>query len=160
MTNHFARRTKSDYLGEAFKKVCKIHARLPPGGVLVFLTGQQEIQALCKRLERRWSPKAIAQRKARREAAASRANRRDSDSEDSEEDEEIAPPPQALEAEDVDLGQEKDLTDDIDDRTASQEHDEEDLESDDENDEDDGLDQDEDMLEEESDGELYSNRRK
>lgn len=67
VTVHFARRTASDYVEETFKKVCKIHRRLPPGGkclypfaatyklirqkgVLVFLTGQNEITALLRRL--------------------------------------------------------------------------------------------------------------
>lgn len=48
---HFAKRTEMvDYLGAAYKKVVQIHKRLPEGGVLVFLTGQQEIETLCKRL--------------------------------------------------------------------------------------------------------------
>ena len=47
---HFARRTQRDYLEEVFEKVCKGHRKLPPGGFLVFLTGQNEITALAKRL--------------------------------------------------------------------------------------------------------------
>ena len=47
---HFARRTQRDYLEEAFHKVSKGHKKLPPGGMLVFLTGQNEITALAKRL--------------------------------------------------------------------------------------------------------------
>ena len=50
VTIHFARRTQRDYLEEAFEKVCKGHRKLPPGGFLVFLTGQNEITALAKRL--------------------------------------------------------------------------------------------------------------
>jgi ATP-dependent RNA helicase DHX37/DHR1 len=57
VTTHFNRRTVGDYVTEAYKKVCKIHARLPPGGVLVFLTGQAEIQALCKKLEKKYGNK-------------------------------------------------------------------------------------------------------
>lgn len=57
VTTHFSRRTIGDYVNEAYKKVCKIHARLPPGGVLVFLTGQGEIQALCRKLEKRYNRK-------------------------------------------------------------------------------------------------------
>lgn len=49
---HFNRRTPHDYVEEAYKKICKIHRRLPPGGILVFLTGQNEIADLLKRL---WS---------------------------------------------------------------------------------------------------------
>ena len=62
VTVHFSRRTVSDYVGEAYKKVCKIHARLPPGGILVFLTGQGEIQALCRKLEKRYGAKAETER--------------------------------------------------------------------------------------------------
>ena len=51
VTTHFARRTQRDYINEAFEKVCKGHRKLPPGGMLVFLTGQNEITALSKRLK-------------------------------------------------------------------------------------------------------------
>ena len=51
VTTHFNKRTAwSDYVNEAFKKVMKIHQRLPAGGILVFLTGQDEIRLLCNRL--------------------------------------------------------------------------------------------------------------
>lgn len=49
---HFDKRTKFEYLDEAFNKVCKIHRKLPPGGILVFLTGQNEITTLVKRLRK------------------------------------------------------------------------------------------------------------
>lgn len=49
---HFNRRTSYDYQEEAFKKACKIHRRLPPGAILIFLTGQQEIHHMVKRLKR------------------------------------------------------------------------------------------------------------
>src|SRR5436190_19869592 len=49
---HFNKRTAFDYVDEAFKKVSKIHQRLPPGGILVFLTGQAEIRALSGKLQR------------------------------------------------------------------------------------------------------------
>ena len=51
VTIHFARKTQRDYVDEAFHKVCKGHKKLPPGGMLVFLTGQNEITMLVKRLE-------------------------------------------------------------------------------------------------------------
>jgi len=36
VTIHFNRKTPSiDYVSEAFKKVCKIHKRLPPGGKFI-----------------------------------------------------------------------------------------------------------------------------
>ncbi|KAK3297021.1 P-loop containing nucleoside triphosphate hydrolase protein [Chaetomium fimeti] len=50
VTLHFARKTHHDYVEEAFRKVSKGHRKLPPGGMLVFLTGQEEIQRLSKRL--------------------------------------------------------------------------------------------------------------
>jgi ATP-dependent RNA helicase DHX37/DHR1 len=28
-----------DFVGASFKKVCRIHTELPPGGILVFVTG-------------------------------------------------------------------------------------------------------------------------
>ncbi|KAL9601896.1 MAG: hypothetical protein Q9219_002249 [cf. Caloplaca sp. 3 TL-2023] len=51
VTTHFARRTRRDYLDEAFHKVCRGHKKLPSGGMLVFLTGQNEITSLAKRLK-------------------------------------------------------------------------------------------------------------
>ena len=51
VTVHFNRRTAlADYVDEAYKKVSKIHQSLPPGGILVFLTGQDEIRLLCRKL--------------------------------------------------------------------------------------------------------------
>jgi ATP-dependent RNA helicase DHX37/DHR1 len=52
VTLHFSRRTPppDKRLQAAFSKVCAIHRRLPPGGVLVFLTGQREVLALVARL--------------------------------------------------------------------------------------------------------------
>ena len=41
VTTHFARVTPDDHLEAAYKKVTKIHAKLPAGGILVFLTGQR-----------------------------------------------------------------------------------------------------------------------
>lgn len=46
VTVHFNKITPDNFIDEAFKKVCKIHKRLPPGGILVFLTGQQEIEGM------------------------------------------------------------------------------------------------------------------
>ncbi|XP_050328897.1 probable ATP-dependent RNA helicase kurz [Bactrocera neohumeralis] len=52
VTVHFQRRTPTDYLQEAFKKIAKIHSQLPDGGILVFLTGQQEVNTLVRKLRR------------------------------------------------------------------------------------------------------------
>jgi ATP-dependent RNA helicase DHX37/DHR1 len=51
VTNHFARKTYPDYVEDAFYKISKGHKKLPPGGMLVFLTGQNEITQLSKRLK-------------------------------------------------------------------------------------------------------------
>ena len=51
VTVHFARKTNHDYVEEAFQKIRRGHRKLPPGGFLVFLTGQNEISQLSKRLK-------------------------------------------------------------------------------------------------------------
>ncbi|ORY32326.1 P-loop containing nucleoside triphosphate hydrolase protein [Naematelia encephala] len=107
VTTHFSRKTVGDYVTEAYKKVCKIHARLPPGGVLVFLTGQSEIQALCRKLEKKYG------KGRKREETAIDGTR----------------PPEDQEAEEVELGQQDDLAADVDDGDA--ESDPEALDSDD-----------------------------
>ncbi|RUS33841.1 hypothetical protein BC938DRAFT_483570 [Jimgerdemannia flammicorona] len=65
---HFNKRTPDiDHVTEAFKKIRKIHTRLPAGGILVFLTGQNEISVLCKKLRKKFpplSPKASARQRA------------------------------------------------------------------------------------------------
>ncbi|GMF43245.1 unnamed protein product [Phytophthora fragariaefolia] len=56
VTVHFNKRTELDnYVDEAYKKVIKIHKKLPEGGILVFLTGQREILQLCRKLSRAYS---------------------------------------------------------------------------------------------------------
>jgi len=48
---HFQKKTVlDDYVGAAFKKACQIHRKLPAGGILVFLTGQREVENLCHKL--------------------------------------------------------------------------------------------------------------
>ncbi|KAJ3322225.1 ATP-dependent RNA helicase dhx37 [Boothiomyces sp. JEL0866] len=50
---HYNKRTPElDFMTEAFKKIVKIHTKLPHGGILVFVTGQQEVQILCKKLKK------------------------------------------------------------------------------------------------------------
>jgi ATP-dependent RNA helicase DHX37/DHR1 len=51
VTVHHLKRTFTDHLEEAFKMTCKIHRKLPDGGILIFLTGKQEIKYLCERLK-------------------------------------------------------------------------------------------------------------
>ncbi|XP_027335070.1 ATP-dependent RNA helicase DEAH13 isoform X2 [Abrus precatorius] len=53
VTVYFSKKTeKTDYIGEAYKKVLAIHKRLPPGGILVFVTGQREVEDLCRKLRK------------------------------------------------------------------------------------------------------------
>ncbi|KAH0992288.1 hypothetical protein GBA52_003771 [Prunus armeniaca] len=53
VTIYFSSRTKEeDYIGQACKKVLAIHKRLPRGGILVFVTGQREVEYLCRKLRR------------------------------------------------------------------------------------------------------------
>ncbi|KAK6939209.1 Helicase, C-terminal [Dillenia turbinata] len=53
VTVHFSKKTEVvDYIGQAYKKVLAIHKRLPPGGILVFVTGQREVEYLCKKLRK------------------------------------------------------------------------------------------------------------
>ncbi|KAH9820076.1 P-loop containing nucleoside triphosphate hydrolase protein [Melampsora americana] len=60
---HFNRKTNGDYITESYKKASKIHTRLPPGGILIFLTGQLEIMNLCKKLSNKYGKKSIEERK-------------------------------------------------------------------------------------------------
>ncbi|KAF8917814.1 P-loop containing nucleoside triphosphate hydrolase protein [Mucidula mucida] len=66
VTVHFNRRTASDYVAEAIKKATKIHTRLPPGGILIFLTGQNEIQGVCRKLEARFGERALIEKRKQR----------------------------------------------------------------------------------------------
>ncbi|XP_021763228.1 ATP-dependent RNA helicase DEAH13-like [Chenopodium quinoa] len=52
VTTHFSKKTElTDYIGEAYRKVLKIHKRgLASGGILVFVTGQREVEDLCRML--------------------------------------------------------------------------------------------------------------
>ncbi|KAF7132791.1 hypothetical protein RHSIM_Rhsim09G0109600 [Rhododendron simsii] len=49
----FSKRTEIvDYVGQAYKKVLSIHKGLPPGGILVFVTGQKEVEDLYRMLRK------------------------------------------------------------------------------------------------------------
>lgn len=54
VTIHFNRTTPKDYMQDAFKKICKIHKELPPGGILVFVTGKMEVNRLVSDLKSRF----------------------------------------------------------------------------------------------------------
>ncbi|KAF2121225.1 P-loop containing nucleoside triphosphate hydrolase protein [Lophiotrema nucula] len=84
VTNHFARRTQRDYVDDAYRKICRGHRKLPRGGMLVFLTGQNEIAHLAKRLKETFASTQGQDAKVGRV--------------------QISPAEASLEAEDVDLG--------------------------------------------------------
>ncbi|KAL8277707.1 hypothetical protein RQP46_009829 [Phenoliferia psychrophenolica] len=139
VTLHFTRRTSPDYMEEAYKKVCRIHARLPPGGILVFCTGQNEIVALVKRLEKKFSPKAVRERKERAKQLLERTKKRSEGREkkvesveEAVEDEGTVEAGDDFEIEEVELGDDKDLAADVDD--GNPEDDPDDLESSDDED--------------------------
>ncbi|KAM0749651.1 P-loop containing nucleoside triphosphate hydrolase protein [Meredithblackwellia eburnea MCA 4105] len=143
VTVHFSRRTSPHYMDEAYKKVCRIHARLPAGGILVFCTGQNEIVALVKRLEKKFGAKAIRERKERARLAAQRAKDRElgkskseaGENSDEDEDDEEVEVGDDLEVEDIELGDDrKDLAADVDDGLPEEDDDPEGLESSDDED--------------------------
>ncbi len=106
VTMHFARKTRHDYVEDAFRKISKGHRKLPPGAMLVFLTGQGEISQLSKRLKGAFGGMASADVPRVR----------------------ISGNEAPIEVEDIDFG-------DVDDRDADDEYDEVDFASDDEEEE-------------------------
>jgi ATP-dependent RNA helicase DHX37/DHR1 len=59
---HFQKKTElEDYVGAAYKKTCQIHRKLPDGGILVFLTGQREVETLCSKLRKTFNGRRIMQ---------------------------------------------------------------------------------------------------
>ncbi|EDW66092.1 probable ATP-dependent RNA helicase kurz [Drosophila virilis] len=52
VTIHFQKHTPDDYMAEAYRKTLKIHAQLPEGGILIFVTGQLEVNQLVRKLRR------------------------------------------------------------------------------------------------------------
>eukprot|EP00977_Amphora_coffeiformis_P014425 scaffold4042_cov165-Amphora_coffeaeformis.AAC.5 len=64
VTVHHAKTTElDDYHEAALAKVLKIHRKLPAGGILVFLTGQQEIVRMVKELDRKLNPQQSKKRR-------------------------------------------------------------------------------------------------
>ncbi|KAF8176995.1 P-loop containing nucleoside triphosphate hydrolase protein [Pholiota molesta] len=123
VTIHFSRRTYPDY----------IHTRLPPGGILIFLTGQAEITGVCRKLEAKFGQKAINEKKRRRSQAGRQLDVGDGDDDlISSAKSAVAAAQADIEAEEVDLGNsvEDDLAFDVD-ENMDHEEDAEGLESDD-----------------------------
>ncbi|ETN40263.1 uncharacterized protein HMPREF1541_04539 [Cyphellophora europaea CBS 101466] len=52
VTTHFSLRSRPDYQDEVVEKVRRAHRKLPRGGMLVFLTGQNEIRQVGDRLQK------------------------------------------------------------------------------------------------------------
>ncbi|KAF9013392.1 P-loop containing nucleoside triphosphate hydrolase protein [Cyathus striatus] len=131
VTIHFSRRTSSDYISEAVKKASKIHARLPPGGILIFLTGQNEITGVCRRLEAKFGRRALEEKSKRKEGLQARLARF-AEQEFALEKKNVSPAHADVEAEDLDLGDtvQEELAMDVDD--GMQEDDPEALDSDEE----------------------------
>lgn len=136
VVTHFNRRTSHDYVTESVKKASKIHARLPPGGILIFLTGQAEIAVVCRKLEKRYGRRTLEARQRESKSGLERngeevegervrVTARDGD----------------VEAEEVDLSLNPDLAPDVDDGRVEEE-DAEALDTDDEADEEDDYDAD------------------
>lgn len=44
---YFNKVTQEDYTNESVQKCIQIHTKLPPGDILVFLTGEQQIKEFC-----------------------------------------------------------------------------------------------------------------
>lgn len=56
VTTHFALKSRADYVEEVIEKVRRAHKKLPKGGILVFLTGQNEIREVGRRLRALLAP--------------------------------------------------------------------------------------------------------
>ncbi|KAF7291554.1 hypothetical protein HMN09_01246500 [Mycena chlorophos] len=97
VTVHFSRRTSSDYVTEAVKKATKIHTRLPPGGILIFLTGQNEITGVCRKLEAKFGAKALERKRRKQQQFAANVDA-------AEEAETVHMAQVDVEAEDLELG--------------------------------------------------------
>lgn len=57
VTTHFALRSRADYVDEVIEKVTRAHRKLPRGGILVFLTGQNEIRQVAGELSAALQPR-------------------------------------------------------------------------------------------------------
>ncbi|GBE84926.1 Putative ATP-dependent RNA helicase [Sparassis crispa] len=104
VTIHFSRRTSSDYVTEAIRKASKIHARLPPGGILIFLTGQNEISGVCRQLEAKYGKKTLDGRRQMRKATQQRLGNQTQDEPENVHSFQVTPSQADVEAEDLDLG--------------------------------------------------------
>jgi ATP-dependent RNA helicase DHX37/DHR1 len=81
VTLHFARRTPEEgqYGQAALRKACALHRRLPPGGVLIFMTGAREVETLCAQLRQTFNGPEAGSRRSRNAAARRHPDGSDSD---------------------------------------------------------------------------------
>ncbi|PWN31763.1 P-loop containing nucleoside triphosphate hydrolase protein [Meira miltonrushii] len=105
VTTHFSRRTHHEYVEEAIKKASKIHARLPNGGILIFMTGQAEISTVCQRLQKRFGKQAIEKKLRDRRKISNKSRLRDADDDETGTEDKVfvSAKDVDIEAEDVDL---------------------------------------------------------
>lgn len=88
VTIHFNKHTTDDYINEAYNKTVKIHTKLPEGGILIFLTGQQEVNNLVRKLRKAFPYNGKAQKKEKTEENTQPGEQK-SDNDDSESDDEF-----------------------------------------------------------------------
>lgn len=55
VTIHFSKQTPENHVQAAFSRVCRIHRTQPAGGILVFVTGRNDVLTLCRKLRRTFS---------------------------------------------------------------------------------------------------------
>lgn len=67
VTVHFQKYTPDDYVPEAYRKTIKIHSQLPEGGILIFVTGQQEVNHLVRKLRDTFPYKAAKEKETEKE---------------------------------------------------------------------------------------------
>lgn len=88
VTIHFNKYTVDDYVKEAYNKALKIHTKLPEGGILIFLTGQQEVNNLVRKLRKAYPYKPSAKAKGNSKTAKVESPKvENSDKDDDSEDE-------------------------------------------------------------------------
>jgi ATP-dependent RNA helicase DHX37/DHR1 len=76
VTVHFNQKTHADYVDQAIRKTIKIHSRLPPEGILVLISGQNEITGVHRRLEMRFGRKAIEEKRRMRQATVNQMEKK------------------------------------------------------------------------------------
>lgn len=85
VTVHFNKVTSEDYVREALLKTIKIHTKLPEGGILVFLTGQQEVKYLVRKLRKLFPYHGKAEKKQEEKVEEKPQTNEYSDSDDEQE---------------------------------------------------------------------------